>query len=110
MKADYIWMLIEKQKEDIVSLKNTQERVERIIKIIDNAPVPPDTPLNFVFLETMDIESDILSNALKRYRLGGRDLISPDEFYETDVENVTAVLEKIYDLCENKITSNGSKL
>ena len=100
MKADYIWGLVKNQKESILSLSTPYERIRSVIEIIESAPISPNTPLGFEFIETMNIESEALLQVLRMYEKSGKCLVVPNEFSIIEVEHVKSVLKNIYDLCE----------
>lgn len=101
MKASYIWELIESKKEDVLSFSEPTDRMRMIIQIIKHAPVPPDTPSGFAFIDTLNVESGALLQVCEMYEKSGRCHVLPiNSFSETETDNVRSVLEKIYELCE----------
>lgn len=52
-----------------------------IIQIIKQAPIPPDIPSGFAFLETLNIESGALFQVCERYeKLGRYHVVSNNSF------------------------------
>lgn len=107
MKALYILELVKRDEESILSLPTTMERIDRIIEIAKQAPVPDGTPVGFEFFETMDAESSFLIRALEVYKTSGRVIIVPNDFSKVEAEHVTAALDFIYELCEKGTVKEG---
>lgn len=102
MKAEYILELVKAKENLILALPTVPDRINKVIEIAKNAPISPDTPVGFEFVEKMNIESSYLIQALNMYRKSGRVLIIPNEFSNIEAKNVTDALNYIYDLCEKK--------
>ena len=101
MTAEYIYELVINKKDIILSLSTYKERIEMIINIAKQAPLPEGTPSQFAFFETLNIESDALIQCLELSKQAGRCLVIPNnEFSREESENIQRVLNKIYDLCE----------
>lgn len=103
MEAAYVLELIEARKGEIQSLLSVQGRINMVIDIIQSAPIPEGTPVGFAFMETMNVESDFLLQALRMYEKAGRCLLVPNDFSKVEAKNATAALNKIYDICESGI-------
>ena len=105
MNTSYILELVKQNEDAILSLPTTIERIERVIEIANQAPVPPGTPLGFDFIETMNVESSYLIQALKKYKSSGRVILIPNGFCVEEVKHVTTALDYIYELCEKDCSS-----
>lgn len=103
MKAEYILELVEAKKSEILALLTVQDRINKVIEIAKSAPVPSGTPVGFEFVETMNVESGYLIEALKMYEKAGRVVIAPNQFSKTEADNVSSVLCRIYELCEKEV-------
>lgn len=102
MEASYIWKLIKRDEDVILSYSTREERIDKVIEIVKNAPVPHDTPIGFEFLDTMNVESSFLIRALEMYKTSGRVLLLPNKYSVVEEKNVTKVLSYIYELCEKE--------
>lgn len=101
MKAEYILELVLAKQSDILALSTVQDRINKVIEIAENAPVPSGTPVGFEFVETMNVESGYLIEALKMYKKADSVVVVPNQFSKIEADNITKVLCSIYKLCEN---------
>lgn len=108
MEVSYILELINQQKESILAYPTTMERIDKVIEIAEDAPIPPGTPVGFEFMERMNVESFGLIRALKMYKKSGRIVLSSNEICDEEAEHVNAALDYVYELCE-KGTVNEEK-
>lgn len=109
MKVSYILELVKRDEEAILSHPTTMERIDKIIEIAKQAPVPDCTPVGFDFFETMDAESSFLIRALEMYKTSGRVIIAPNNFSKVEAEHVNAALDYIYELCEEGTVKEEKK-
>lgn len=100
MNASYILELIKQNEEIILSIPSTIQRMEKVIEITKNAPIPPGIPNGLEFIETLNVESQFLLHALEMYKTSGRVILIPNSFSKAESKQVTAALDYIYELCE----------
>lgn len=103
MNASYILGLIKQNEEIILSIPSTMQRMEKVIEITRNAPIPPNIPNGLEFFETLNVESNFLLQALEMYKTSGRVILIPNSFSKDESKHVTAVLNYIYELCERDV-------
>lgn len=65
MNASYILGLIKQNEEIILSIPSTMQRMEKVIEITRNAPIPPNIPNGLEFFETLNVESNFFTSSFR---------------------------------------------